>query len=1151
MTESNRSSTLSFSLPPSPDDSRSVSSMSMYSNTSSIYQQQQQKQQYLYGNMNYDQNRFSFVGHGLQQQHSRHLYSNATEYPHHNNNNNNSDSTVDSQLHQYEVVDDLNNEQQQQQPADEQRVIMNMNGTNNVTTLQHKPSSATIASNFTANLRTQQQHHLNLRKHATTRGIQQQQYNNNIHRQSFHAVKPMAHLAKQKTLPLFPTIRTRGSSSVQDALRPVDISQINLMPIEFSHKIIMNCIDEIKLRGLKHKHLFRNAFYSPSVESALATMINAKRRKDVFSVKMMRMDTVGGLLTTALSRTYPPLIPHHVRELFENPKGRFFFELLGLLPELNRFLFVEILDLCCDLVDNQSFNHVSHSKLAIYPGSCCFGMDEFMPTWDSRYLLTTDVKKFSTAFYQVIYAYREERDLSAEQLQQKLDDRDAQMERDRLEALEREHGLVGMHEILKRETRLARGLPMDSPVIPPSDVREISLYADRKEIVVADDAISVFEMRLDGDDDEDAVVPKYAKTRTRTTASATSTTTTTLSSKAKARAGDDGEEEDIETVIRDLGKSVSVAEMGKPDSTKQYRASLAYRLYAVSTRAHQRTARPTPQRTKSLARFTSIHQNLFPVSPGDIFGISRHAIQRRELQVFMAVARTASAKKRKAVSSKKLVQLRTQNRLLRRHSRNRSKGTTNLATIQHMKLRGLNCQQIPVPHNLQQQLQHQQPQQLPLVASCSPVLPTMRRGRNRQLRKELEVYLAKGLSPEEAAKEREVDIKREKRQAKKVTKKAAKRVMEAEEARQRALLIQEEKEAAVRAIAETRAQGSQAQASEKSKEAAEDEVTMEEAEILEAFDYLSDEEFAEFMTLAGLSMADVNRLRAKSAAAALHQLTKQIQQSVPAPATAMAPVTVPAMAQGATAAAAATAPKAAVIPPATAASTTSTIVGAEKRPFNLPHMTSMDLLMKNASVIGDSNLRCYPTSPAIVPRSELLFTVPVIEEHYEDVEEKDEGEDEDEGEDDDDDDDYMSATSTADTTTESSTATSTAVQSSESLVMLEVSSSSSSVVSSTTSLGFVLNEKIESKQEQEPETKAKAKAMYAFETIVYEVEEEEVIEYDEWNEDEDDEVAEDDEEAEELRELLKSMSVEERTEFLRLSRPGIEATEIATLVQAA
>jgi len=44
-------------------------------------------------------------------------------------------------------------------------------------------------------------------------------------------------------------------------------------------------------------------------------------KSSLFSVKMMRIDTVAGLLTTALSRTYPPLIPPHIQELFHNPNG--------------------------------------------------------------------------------------------------------------------------------------------------------------------------------------------------------------------------------------------------------------------------------------------------------------------------------------------------------------------------------------------------------------------------------------------------------------------------------------------------------------------------------------------------------------------------------------------------------------------------------------------------------------------------------------------------------------------------------------------------------------------------------------------------------------------------------------------------------------
>ncbi|KAG0029279.1 hypothetical protein BGZ82_008045 [Podila clonocystis] len=967
---SNRSSTLSFSLPPTPDDSRPTSSMSLYSNTSSVYYQSQQAP----GNMVYD-HRHSVVNYNTEvQRHPSHHYN-----QNHNHDNN---------MYQYEVLDHEVNYPQ---------------------SLLHKPSVSTIGSNFTQKLQVQQQQ--SLRKHVTTKGISQQPQQ---HQQNNKVALPRTPVAKQKTLPLFPTVRTRGSSSIQEALRPVDVTQIELMPIEFSHKIIMSCIDEIKLRGLKHKHLFRNAFYSPSVESALSTMINSKRRKDVFSVKMMRMDTVGGLLTTALSRTYPPLIPPHIRELFENPKGRFFFELLNLLPELNRFLFVEILDLCCDLVDNQVYNHVSHSKLAIYPGSCCFGLDEYMPTWDTRYLMTPDLKKFSNAFYQVVYAYRDERDLSAEELQQKLDVRDQQMEQDRWDALEQAHGLVGAAEILKMEARIAQGLPAESPVLPPSDTKEVSLYADRKELVVADDAISVFDMHLDEDEDEDDDVALYSY---------------------RQRKPAQPEEENIEQVMTDLRRSVSVASMGQTTSIKVYRESQAYRMYTVSTRAYLRTARmtsarPTPVRMKSIARFSSIHKNVFPVSPGDVMGFSRNAIEQKELQDFLSVARTV--KKRKSVSSKKLVQLRVQNRLLRRSSRS---GAERGGREKRMQI-------MPCAAQLRRRDSNQ--------SMMSPAaLPNLRRGRNRQLRKELEVYLAKGLSQEEATKEREMDIKKEKRKAKK--------------AKQTALARHQAEEAAVRAA---RAAAEASEAAEMAKvvpvkEATD--VTMEEAEILEAFDYLSDQEFVEFMELAGLTMVDVDRLREKSAKAALSQVTKDIHRSGN-------------LNKDESSTTAPDPPAASTRIHVVTTSTATTTEEPEKRQFNLPHMTSMDLLIKNATVIGDSNLRCYP-SPVIVPRSGL-FTAPVIMEHYEDDEEE--------------------SSSTADTevleelevlpSDDETEMTHTAVQSSESLVM---KTNSSSV-----------------KYQQ---------AMFEFETVVFEIEEEE------------------DEEAAELRELLESMTEEERSEFLRLS----------------
>ncbi|KAF9956589.1 hypothetical protein BGZ70_009817, partial [Mortierella alpina] len=451
---------------------------------------------------------------------------------------------------------------------------MQLNSQDRAHGLVHKPSVSTIlsSSTYTHSYTTHTTTELDLRKQVAKKDVLKQQ------------LKQQQKIQQKRALPLFPTERTRGSSFIQDALRPVDIEQIELMPIEFSHKIIMSCIDEIKLRGLKHKYLFRNAFYSPSVEAALKLALDPKR-SHLFSVKMMRMDTVGGLLTTVLSRTYPPLIPSHFQDLFQNPNGklkrrekkrvngRFFFELLGMLPELNRFLFVEILDLCCDLVDHQMDNCVSHSKLAIYPGSCCFGLDDYMPTWDTRYLMTKDLKKFSGAFYHVIYAYREERDLSAEELQQKLDSRDRILQQERLASLEQEHGLEGAQAILRMEARIALGLPAESPVATQpvfgDDMKEISLYADRQEKVVADDAISVLDIQLE-DGNVVSVVPTLHK----------------VPEDVGSR-----EEENPEMVLADLRKSVSVASLGclsssssdNNSSTSRFQYSSGTALSAATT----------------------------------------------------------------------------------------------------------------------------------------------------------------------------------------------------------------------------------------------------------------------------------------------------------------------------------------------------------------------------------------------------------------------------------------------------------------------------------------------------------------------------------------------------------------------------------------
>ncbi|KAG0309124.1 hypothetical protein BGZ98_005063 [Dissophora globulifera] len=792
----------------------------------------------------------------------------------------------------------------------------------------------------------------------------------NLHRQTMsksamkQQLKQQQRVKHKPTLLLFPTERTRGASSIQDALKPVDITKIELLPIEFSHQVIMSCIEEIKLRGLEHKYLFRNPFYSPSVEVALKLLLDPKK-SHLFSVKMMRIDTVGGLLTTVLSRTFPPLIPPAIHELFQEPNGHFFFELLSMLPELNRFLFVEILELCCMLADNQIYNHVSNSKLSIYPGSCCFGLDEYMPTWDTRYLLASDIKKSSSAFYNVIYAYREERDLSEQQLQQKLETRDRIVAEKRLEALELEYGLEGAHEFLKRETRIAKGLPPDSPEVVsslPLDIKEVSLYADRKEHVVADDNISVFDMELD--DGADAAAPASAKAKTFASNSIT---------------------------------------------TNRFNSPFYSRITAARNSSAPAYRRPRMTRSKSSARFGSIAQNIYPVSPSDIFGTSRHAIERRELQNFLSIARTT--KKRRSHSSKRTLQLRLQTKLFQQFPSSstaavsRSSSSSLLLSSSTVFSVGPSTSHTDATVRTKSQhptqryprgSYHRHTHQYPITNLQSKTSmatdPSLRRTRTRQLRKDLQVYMARGLSRDEAMAQREVDIKKQRRREKRAKKIAiAKAEVEA-----RAEL---ERRAAAAAAAEAARV-----AAEAARVAAD--VTMEEAEVLEAFDYLTDQEFSDFMELAGLSMLDVERIREKAAAAALSQVTKDIQSvggdvklavaetpvvvtdavaaaavldtvqqytedvTVDAVETVIWTIPVPGTSLTTKAKAASMATTPPPSPPTTSTATARIAKSAEpepepmfvrqRQPISISHMTSMDLLIKNTAMIGDSNLRCYP-----------------------------------------------------------------------------------------------------------------------------------------------------------------------------------------------
>ncbi|KAF9099474.1 hypothetical protein BGX23_002054 [Mortierella sp. AD031] len=670
---------------------------------------------------------------------------------------------------------------------------------------------------------------------------------------------------------------------------------------------------------------------------------------------MMRIDTVAGLLTTALSRTYPPLLPPHIQEMFQKPNGRFFFELLGMLPELNRYLFVEILDICCALVDNQSFNQISHSKLAVFPGSCCFGLNEYMPNWDTRYLMSADLRRFSSAFYHAIYAYREERDLTEEELQGKLEQRARVMEMERQAALEREHGYRGAQAILRMEARIAQGLPAESP----TTTREISLYSDRKEKVVADDAISLFDMELD-DDNGVARVPD-------------------LDCVAEEEEVESEEEENVQLVLKDLRRSKSVASLGGSRYENQPRSSTPSPMSATSLSAAATSTASLPRnnhyqqngylsptssamstspmspthgasllsRSNTLARSVSL--KFHPVSPGDIFGISQRAVEKRELEGFLAVARTTITRK-KVASRKRAMQRRQMSKMrtltgAEPHKSIRAPMTAT-PTTRRRQNRNHSAPSI-VASNDSQPLSPQSP----ITASV------LRRKRAKSIRKALAGYLAKGLTFDEALQARDTDIKKQKRKEKRA---------------QRAALAKAEAErdaAAAAAIADSIAQHgwNHDETSE---------LTEEEAEILEAFDYLSDEEFQEFMDLAGLTMEDVQAIREKSVAMSVNKVAEDIGKGVPVA------IGVPEAAQDE-----------ATVPETTPLSyhndsesleddddeehlirhhrrrqgsmvPESDNTRAEPRPFKIPHMTSMDLLFKHASVVGDANLRLYPTRPS-------------------------------------------------------------------------------------------------------------------------------------------------------------------------------------------
>ncbi|KAF9944868.1 hypothetical protein BGZ70_004260, partial [Mortierella alpina] len=243
-------------------------------------------------------------------------------------------------------------------------------------------------------------------------------------------------------------------------------------------------------------------------------------------------------------------------------------------------------------------------------------------------------------------------------------------------------------------------------------------------------------------------------------------------------------------------------------------------------------------------------------------------------------------------------------------------------------------------------------------------------------RQGIEVYQARGISVEDATKEYQHDLKKQRRREKRARQAAG-------QAR-----VAARKQASLEASASAAAVAAKLEESSSSMSGHQD-VTMEEAE---------------FMTLAGLTMKDVNRIRDKAAAVALNQVTMEIQtladaeierlaisQPPPPPPpttlfkndhsddrdgaaaiqTSRTPHLMTDKKPARTTFESETSRDDTSHAAATTTTAASTIVVHEdlksskkgQRPLSISHMTSMDFLLKHTTVIADGNLRCYPTQP--------------------------------------------------------------------------------------------------------------------------------------------------------------------------------------------
>ncbi|KAG0228293.1 hypothetical protein BGW42_002285 [Actinomortierella wolfii] len=235
----------------------------------------------------------------------------------------------------------------------------------------------------------------------------------------------------------------------------LDFNQCSL-PIEFVYRVVVGCVDEIMERGLNHRFILQNQ-YSASVVASMLTLMADPERRNLFSLKCMRIDTVVGVMLSVLKNIREPIVPLEIQDELTSASGMFlsvastpttpamassarlqrspssgYFQqaqfgprintVASLLnhpnfPAVNRALLMELLNLSLAILNRSTFNCSRPDVLAGVLGPLIFATQHatiLQHTPQQAYSfgwgvsLVSDIQRCTKMFYVVLGGYRRE-----------------------------------------------------------------------------------------------------------------------------------------------------------------------------------------------------------------------------------------------------------------------------------------------------------------------------------------------------------------------------------------------------------------------------------------------------------------------------------------------------------------------------------------------------------------------------------------------------------------------------------------------------------------------------------------------------------------------------------------------------------------------